>query len=397
MTKQQTHAGKTSAADKSIGFEYQYYYFLYKVLKMGRRESVGLEVNDDVYTSLECNRQILIQLKHTTQNNSGGKPKNLTTYDHDLWKTLSNWSKIISDIIAKRNSEKSQLDFIGKTDFMLVTNKSETASCRVIDVLNGQKNARVELQMLKSGTKDKNIQQYIDDIMCLSDQVMTAFMRNIRLELEVDDVVGLCKEALLEMRLPENRIDQVFCDLDSRIRQDNFLSIRNGEKIIITFDQFNQKYRRYFDNARSTELQVKQYHEPLPTSLEEQIFIKQLLDIGDIKLENIDEIAQYTIYMMNVRRNFLSWETNGELTQEEVVMFNNEAKLRWSNKFRSIYRDLDCFNSDLKALEILDEMRKEKLCIDKQQMSTEFSNGEYYHLSNIPEIGWHGDWEKKYK
>lgn len=251
--------------------------------------------------------------------------------------------------------------------------------------------------MLKSGTKDKNIQQYIDDIMCLSDQVMTAFMRNIRLELEVDDVVGLCKEALLEMRLPENRIDQVFCDLDSRIRQDNFLSIRNGEKIIITFDQFNQKYRRYFDNARSTELQVKQYHEPLPTSLEEQIFIKQLLDIGDIKLENIDEIAQYTIYMMNVRRNFLSWETNGELTQEEVVMFNNEAKLRWSNKFRSIYRDLDCFNSDLKALEILDEMRKEKLCIDKQQMSTEFSNGEYYHLSNIPEIGWHGDWEKKYK
>src|SRR5690242_11303824 len=125
MTSNKTHAEQTSAADKSIGFEYQYYYFLYRVLKLCRRESVGLEVKDDVHTDLSCNRQILIQLKHTIQIKADGSPKNLTTYDSDLWKTLSNWSKVINDEIAGRTTVKSHLDFISKTDFMLVTNKSE--------------------------------------------------------------------------------------------------------------------------------------------------------------------------------------------------------------------------------------------------------------------------------
>lgn len=397
MTKQQTHTDKTSAADKSIGFDYQYYYFLYRVLKMGRRESVGLEVKDDVHTDLACNRQILIQLKHTTQNKADGTPKNLTTYDSDLWKTLYNWSMVISDQIAGRSTEKSQLDFINKTDFMLVTNKSETDSCRFFALLDDPSTARVELKALKTGTEDKEIQLYIQDVLNLTDPVLTAFLRNIRMELEINDVIGLCKDALLEMRLPEDRIDQVFCDLDSRIRQDSFLLIRAGEKIIITFDQFNQKYRRYFDLARSTDLKIEHYHEPLPTSLNDQTFIKQLLDIGDIKPDNIEEIAQYTRYMMTVKRNLLNWETKGELTREEVIRFNNEAKLRWHNKFRATYRNLEGMAPVSKALEVLDEMRTEKLSIDEQHMGTEFSNGEYYHLSDLPEIGWHSDWEEKYK
>jgi len=102
MTIQQTHTEKTSAADKSIGFDYQYYYFLYRLLKMRRAESVGLEVKDDVHTDLACNRQILIQLKHTVQKKAGGTTNNLTQYDSDLWKTLSNWTKVITDKVAGR-------------------------------------------------------------------------------------------------------------------------------------------------------------------------------------------------------------------------------------------------------------------------------------------------------
>lgn len=46
MSKLSSVADSVSAADKSIGFDYQYYYFLYKGLTMKKGETVGLEVKD---------------------------------------------------------------------------------------------------------------------------------------------------------------------------------------------------------------------------------------------------------------------------------------------------------------------------------------------------------------
>ena len=157
MADQKTHADKTAADDKSIGFDYQYYYFLHRVLKLGKRQSVGLEVNDDVHTELENDQQILIQLKHTTQRKRDGSLINLTTFDPDLWKTLSNWSKVISDKGSGRNTERSQLNFVEKTEFMLVTNKSQTSTCRFFNVLETDNDSRKQLELLKLQTRNSTI------------------------------------------------------------------------------------------------------------------------------------------------------------------------------------------------------------------------------------------------
>ena len=263
MENQKTYAERTAAADKSIGFDYQYYFFLYRVLKLGINQSVGLEVKDDVHTDLDNDRQILIQLKHTTQRNADGSPKNLTTFDSDLWKTLSNWSKIIADKNAGRNSENEQLAFISKTEFMLVSNKSNTSSCDFFKVLETPIYARSLIEKLKSQTKDKTIQEYIDNILTLSDDVLNTFLKNVVIELEVDEIIQRCKETIIEKHVPDNAVEQLFSDLDSRIKQDNFLSIRSGEKIVISFDDFRRKYRKYFDNARNPELKVVKNYDPL--------------------------------------------------------------------------------------------------------------------------------------
>lgn len=106
------HTEKTSAADKSIGFDFQYYYFLWRLLNLKTGETVGLEVMDDVHTELINSRQILIQLKHTTQTKVDGSAKNLTDLDTDLWKSFSNWSLTIVDANAGRNTEAKQLEFV---------------------------------------------------------------------------------------------------------------------------------------------------------------------------------------------------------------------------------------------------------------------------------------------
>jgi hypothetical protein len=397
MVKQKIFSDRTSAADKAIGFDYQYYYFLYRVLKLGKGQSVGLEVKDDVHTDLANDHQILIQLKHTTQQKTDGSLKNLTTFDPDLWKTLSNWSKVITDNDAGRNSEEARLDFIDKTDFMLVTNKSQTSSCRFFSVIDSIDTARQQLELLNSESKSKPIQDYIQDVLNLSDRVLAAFLRNIHVEFDVNEVIELCKDAIIEHHVREERVEQLFSDLDSRIRQDNFISIRNGEKIVISFSDFSRKYRRFFDLARSSDLRVTPYYKALPTNLKDQTFIKQLFDIGDVKDNDVERMSNYTRYMLTVKTNLFQWQMNGELTEDEVNKFNDEAKIRWDNKFRSTHRRQDGTNFIELALEVLDAMRTEKLMFVSQPMGTEFNNGEYYYLSDIPEIGWHHEWEKRYK
>ena len=97
MSIEKTHVDKTSAETKSIGFDYQYYFFLWKVLSLKHGETVGLEVKDDVHTELNDHTQILYQLKHTIKTNQNNLPINLSSLDKDLWKTLSNWVQVITD------------------------------------------------------------------------------------------------------------------------------------------------------------------------------------------------------------------------------------------------------------------------------------------------------------
>ncbi|XCN71184.1 MAG: ABC-three component system protein [Candidatus Electrothrix aestuarii] len=392
-----SHAEKTTSADKSIGFDYQYYYFLYRVLKLGKNESVGLEVKDDVHSDLDNDHQLLVQVKHTVKRRADGKAKNLTTFDSDLWKTLSNWSKVISDETVGRGTIEEQFDFILKSEFMLVTNKSYNNRCEFFSILSEIKGAKERIEHLKSKTEDKIITDYINDVLALDDNVLERFLDKVRLELEVDEIIERCKDAIVEHHVDQKRVEQLFRDLDSRIRQDNFITIRSGEKIVITFKDFHEKYRRYFDIARSVDLKISQYHKELPAKLEEQTFIKQLVDIGDIELTDIGEMAKFTASLLTVQSNVARWLQEGELTSEEIDEFDREATLRWENKFRSVYRRAKNKDIEELALEVLDEMRQQILNIGDQQLGTDFSNGEYYLLSDYPKIGWQKNWDSKYK
>ena len=51
MKNKRTCAEEQSADSKSIGFDFQYYYFLYRLIKLSPDESIGLEVKDDVHIS----------------------------------------------------------------------------------------------------------------------------------------------------------------------------------------------------------------------------------------------------------------------------------------------------------------------------------------------------------
>lgn len=101
MANLKTHQETTAAEDKSIGFEYQYYYFLYLILGLETGETIGLEIKDDIHIDFQNGNQTLLQLKHSIQTDANGKIINLRESDSDLWKTIYNWIKVINDKVEE--------------------------------------------------------------------------------------------------------------------------------------------------------------------------------------------------------------------------------------------------------------------------------------------------------
>lgn len=402
MNKNKTHTEKTAAEKKVIGFDYQYYFFLWKLLSLRTGESVGIEVKDDVHTDLDNDRQILYQLKHTLGKKKDGTSSNLTEGDKDLWKTMSNWAQVISDKNDNRVLKPNQLLFISKTDFVLVSNKSKPNDNDFLNNISFLQDGSKKISDIKNyinkkiiNTTDADIKAYMKNVLLLDDDVLEKFLCSTFFNLEEDDLIQKCKDAIKADKIPENRIDDVFAKIDSAIKSDNYIKIKRGQKAVITFDEFYTKYRKHYDLARNPNLFIKRYTDSLSDSLEEQTFIKQLVEIKDIEHSDTETITEFTRLRLTFKTNLEEWIQKGELTNEEADRFKRNAITLWNNKFRSTHtgRLFNLFNNK-NGLTIINYLREKELNISNQNLGIELSNGTFYDLSDTPEIGWRSDWDK---
>lgn len=397
------HVDKTSAEDKSIGFDFQYYYFLNRLLQLKKGQTLGLEVMDDVHCDLSNDRQILVQLKFTTQKKKGGDAKNLTSLDKDFWKTASNWAKVITDENAGRKDKAEQLKFAQRSDFLLCSNKSDNSGNVVLNTIRAFQKSECthselqkSLNTLKENTTDKDVTKYIEDILDLSEDVSTALFTNIAFDLGCSTIIEDCKEKILGFMVPSDRVDDVFHSLDSQLRADNFNLVASKKKIIISYNDFLKKYQVHFDKARNGKLVVRKNFSK-PKEIGEQLFIKQLIEIGDVSAEDTDFILKMLYYQLLAKNNLHEWVTEGVVTSIDADALEENALATWENIHRKKFRHFsvgDDINQFAQC--VLDEIRSEKLSIADQEMDIRFSNGEYYDLCEDKKVGWRNDWEEKY-
>lgn len=385
----------TSADKTALGFDFQYYFFLYKLLQLKEGESIGLEVKDDVHTDLNNDCQLFYQVKHTVH-----KDKNLTTRDIDLWKTLSNWAKIISDKYDNRADVVEQINFIKKSEFILFSNKKTNQNNEIINLIEQLKKSSIdmnkfcdELELIKSDTASTSkIIPFIDNVLKLDKLVLHNYILKVGFILEDRDIIEMIYGALRVKMVEKCHIEQVFRDLYSDIKRQNFITIKEGEKFQISFDDFYNKYRVYF-HPSITKLSIRPLTKNLPShsEMKAQTFIKQLLDIEDFNDNDTDELARLTAQKIKLENNIIDWHRKGEITYNKCEAFHNDTKANWKNSWKS--KNRRTLDND-KSLEMIDDLRKEKLVIDGQELDTDMSNGEFYYLSDIPEIGWSIGWEK---
>ena len=405
MSNNKTHTEKTAAESKSIGFDYQYYFFLWKVLLLKPNESVGLEVKDDVHTDLGNNLQVLYQLKHTVKKNSKGDIANLTTSDLDMWKTFSNWSKVICDTNDSRSTYQAQLNFIEKTSFVLASNKSSNKSNEVVKIISHLQNRtknindiRTYYLSLEKSTKNEDLKGYIKDVLSLDDRVLEQFLLSTFFHLDDDDIITKCKEAIKSKMIPQEKIEKALKTIDSSIRSDNFLQVKEGVKIEITFEDLYQKYRRQFDLYRNGSLDVQEYKGALPNNLEDQVFIKQLEEIGFVKSGDSDYITKLTLFKLKLINNLDEWKRDGNVTELELERFKNDAFNLWDTEFRIQHvENINEEDYNKKGIELLRTVLKERLKLAEQELDIDLCYGKFYSLSDEPVIGWRKDWEKHKK
>lgn len=399
---------KHVAGGQSLGFDYQFYYFVFLLVQLHHGETIGYEVKDDIHIQKPDGKVILMQAKHTVQTKADGKRVNLTSLDEDLWKTLSIWAKVIST---------SDTQEIRNYEFILVTNKNIQNNPFITCVekfkndntlINDVKNAVLDI---RQNTKNKTTQIYINAVKDLEDEKLELFIKNIIFEANTDNLIEKIKGQLRDrlFKPDEDQLEQIFNSLVTNISMAKYLILDKQEKFELTYEDFSQKFRKCFKlNFKKNTLPKRAINIEFPDSMEDQIFIRQLLEIGDLEKKSSD-IKTYTSYMLEAFNSLEKWISEGDVLPTDVVDFEENSILYWKNEFTAKYRRIrntlsDGINTNdveneikLLSLELLDVIRKKELRLSNTDLEIKLSNGYYYYLSNEPKIGWHLNWEEKYK
>lgn len=375
-------------------------------LKFGQK--IGFEVKDDVHIDKEDGTTVLYQGKHTIIKNSKGNLQNLTDLDTDLWKTLSNWVDFI-------NADKSS-DFLKKHTFILVTNKSENnndfiTTLNTFKADNDSDKVKLKIAELGNKTQDETLKKYFKNVSKLSKSKLELFLKNLTTETGEDEIIDKIKKRILEKHYQENLVEPIFEKLSSNLNLSKYLEIKAGQRFEISGEDFGKKFGKCFKVATDIKpLPKREFPVLLPDDLESQIFIKQLLDIGEVQTGSND-IMNYTTQMLKFLNYFTYWsEEENFILLTEAEEFKNNSILIWINEFKAKYRQIqrqintgitiEDLEDDIKDLgvDLVQYIRRQDLSIPGfSALGIELSNGHYYALSDKLEIGWHFDWDNKYK
>lgn len=388
-----------TAAPSSVGFDYQFLYFMCLVIELKTGEKVGFEVKDDVHIERSDKTITLFQCKHSTNESS-----NLTTLDIDLWKTISNWADMIMA------DEKILVNHT----FCLITNKGE-GNNNFIHVLKAFKTDSAidklieKVKELRDSTSNKQVKSYIKNVLRLSKKNSKTFFSKLLIETNIDDIIRKVKTKIYEKILNNDLIEAVFEKLHSNLLTTKYLDVKDKKNFEIDFNDFSKKFGKCFRVAYENKpLPKRRFQITLPENLEAQTFIKQLIDIGELD-KGSNKIYDYTAQMLQAINQLSYWADNDFLLPTEMDEFERNAIFIWEREFRSKYRQVErkiksgtpCrdLEDEIKslALELIDAMRRENLPVTGEPFGIELSNGHYYSMSDKPHVGWHFEWEKRYK
>lgn len=412
MAKDLSFAEKSAAGDKQAGFDYQFYIFIIEACQIKKGQTLSYEENDDVYIN-DGKSGHHIQVKHTVQTSASGDKINLTSKDDDLWKTIYTWINIINDKKCGRNDLKAQLEYINNSEFILYSNKSSNENVFITSIAEYKQGLILFpnfIQKLKALIGDKEqeeyseVDKYIELFISLPESWIEIFIKKINFTLDQVNIINQVLSTLSERLFiqNDNQTKAVFDCIFSNLKTKVYLDIAKGGIKGVTYD-FEELKSIFgaclYPNVNKVIIR-RNIKFDLPEKLEEQNFIKHLINIGDIRSSDRDLIIEYTKFKLLMACNLKIWEQENEILPTMKEDFILDCIRKWRNAHIKSHRDINEEIGDQKlktaAMNCLDEIRGVELKINEVELDTDLSNGQFYCLNDDELIGWTYEWKSRY-
>ncbi len=409
---------KRSAADIFAAFEYQWNYFVLRLLKENDdAATVSFELHDDVDTQTE-EGITLYQIKHSVRKSSKGETINLSNRDTDLWKTISIWMTFIEE----------QPDILENTKFQLITNKaiSKNKFVEAIEAFHDThsvedlKSAFVTIKESKRTEKskiesDKSVNNHLNVSQIISDLLNKDYLKEFCSRISISKTSDILKEDIKRIMgnrfgLNYNRIDWVYNKLMTSLKDDSIVNIINKTPVSYNGSIFTERYQSILDIGRKKlNFRFDYSLDNLSGDFRDFLFIKQLISIDDTKDDDLDRIADLTKNWLFFNNNLQEHWNNNDIIHEDVKRLTEDVYAKWRTYYHSNHRriisEATCSGLCEAGCNTVDSMRQCEFLLADTPLGNFLSEGCIYYYSNsateiipdLPLIGWHRDWKNKFK
>lgn len=395
------------AADKtSLGFEFQDFVYIEKLIELKPGQTLGLELHDDIHVETAAEDAsiealLLVQVKHSVN------PGNITDRDIDLWKTFHNWLKLAPNLPKCRT-----------LTFQLYTNKNINSQPlvsllkaprqniqRILDYIRQMDKEISEAESQKKpGDSQNPIARYVKSVSETSDKELKFMLERFEFHSDNSSVIKRISSSLKQLSIPESRLDETRKHVIGAFKESKFSKIIKGEKVVINFDNFRTEigFDRIVRSARSEPADFDRfidiyynYQRPDKLSFRSSMFHDQLKDIGISDEEIIDRGVEMILaeqFMESLREaGSFSASENSRLEHKAV----SEWKLLHNQSHRNTKEDDDTAHHQASQY-CYDQTMRNALRAENIELPSNLSCGKYMKLSNLPLIGWRKNWQSKF-
>nr|WP_315160862.1 ABC-three component system protein [uncultured Flavobacterium sp.] len=405
----------STAKGPSSGYIYQFEIALWQLSSLEDNQSISIESIDDIGKLDEKGTYIAtIQAKHSIS--SSGKSFGNTS--EDLWKTLNIWiknirdGKLTSDNKFYANSNKkppknSIIEKLGKISFDELL--AEIESIKATQKLKIEQN---DLKGEDSPTIKKTISR-IDNTL-LYKKELKIISQNFELLDENIDVKSLVFNKMNLGGYSDNQKDNFYHTFLGWVQDKSKQFWINGSDAIFSKKEYDIKFNSLRDIHLLNKL-IFRKKDLLengtlidPQSInKDQTFIKQILDIDRFQKNEIVEEAIIDYLCRDIEIAHLI-NSSSPLTREDFKKFEENCIKKWKNILRKHItkpkiQDYTIEELNQISITIYDEVMT-SLNMSFQDDFGIFNdsnkyiqNGTFLSLSDVPVIGWHPEWERKYK
>lgn len=398
------------------GFIFQFEVALLELAQLNANESISIEKVDDIGKEDDKGVYICtIQAKHSISMSSS----NFGTTSVDLWKTINNW---IDKVKAKTLNESN--DFLAITNQKIPNNSivrefnkiSFDELFKKVLILKNKQQEDYEEKIKLDAEKGKTIKATITRLekVIAHKSEFEIIIKKFKFREEANVKEDFLNKTFLNSIESIEKRNDIYQRFYGWISETSFENWKANKEAVFSKSLFDRKYafiissHTLIEGIFRTKRQLNE-NEVIDINKinKNELFIKQL---EEINREFNDEIIRRAIIdyiMCDIEITYLITNVNGTiLTRSDFEEFQEKCEDKWNDiKKKHIRKSFDKYSDD-EIIEICSNIYDEIIgevkvsfqdTYDFNDNDRYIQNGTFLKLSNIPKIGWHPQWELKYK